>query len=200
MRWGLVALLGVVAACQRGGDSESAKDTLETAAEARAAPPVTAPLGDSGAVLTEPAARAVTAAETVATGVVRMVGADPFAQVVLESPEGHVALMGALRDEFGALAGATVRVVGAPEPAQPEPPERAIAVRSYEIVSIAGSKPLVGTLLVRGELVWLEADRVYRLDGVPDRVKQLSGARLWVVGHVADSVIHVASYGIIRRR
>ena len=147
-----------------------------------------------------PASMQVSGVDSVVQGTVAVKGADPFAQVIV-SPTAvvaarEVAVVGPLRAELGALSGAEVRVRGrAVSNGQPVP-RRAIAVTSYEIVSINGEKPIVGELVAREGDLWLGGER---LSGVPAELHQAVGAKLWVVGRRANGELLVLSYGIIVR-
>jgi hypothetical protein len=78
-------------------------------------------------------------------------------------------------------------------------PWRTIAPTRYEVLTIDGQKPHVGVLRVEREEVWLESDAPLRLEGVPDRLRGLNGAKVYVLGAVRDGVLLVQSFGVIRR-
>ncbi|HEX5408739.1 MAG TPA: hypothetical protein VFW89_03110 [Gemmatimonadaceae bacterium] len=156
-----------------------------------------APSSASGA---EHSAAVVTAApaDTVATGTVRIVGAEPATTVILVSDSGDVVLTGALTRELATLDGAHVEVQGSTAPASPPLGRirRAIAVRSYQILDIGGQQPVVGILAVN-ESGGFRIDTI-SLGSVPARFSRLVGAKLWVVG-VRDSTgaLGVAAYGVL---
>ena len=105
--------------------------------------------------------------------------------------ERPVTVRGALRSELVRLSGAVVRVTGRREDGH----LRAI---EYEILEIAGRKPLVGTLeRGREAALWLRKDtgeRV-RLRAAPDELRAHSGGRVWVI---LDAEGAVKGYGILR--
>lgn len=137
--------------------------------------------------------------DTVVTGVVRSVGADPFAQTVLRTPAGDVGVRGRLAPEIAGLLGAEVRAWGTPVPHAPPPPQRAVDVRGYEIVSVNGERPVVGTLVADGAALVTAAGDTVRLAGVPQDLAWLPGATVWVVGVERGEGLAVQSYGVIRR-
>ena len=146
-----------------------------------------------------PVAAPAAPTDTTVQGIIAVTGADPFSQVVVK-PSGtgmrDVAVVGALRSELGALAGAQVRVRGrAVNNGQPVPP-RAVEATGYEIVAIAGAKPVVGTLVARDDALWVDGQR---LAGVPAELRQAVGAKVWVVGRGANGELLVLGYGIIVR-
>lgn len=155
-------------------------------------------LGERASAAPAPTAT-TTDGDTVAVGVVRVLGANPFPVFVLAAPPPGgpaVALQGALRDELGALVGLEVRVTGRAIAHQPPLPDRAVLVSSYEIVSVAGRKPEVGILRAEGNVVSIGGTR---LVDAPDELRNAVGAKVWVLGTTRDGALAVESYGIIRR-
>jgi hypothetical protein len=132
--------------------------------------------------------------DTVVRGVVAVVGADPLAQVVLGAGGRDVALVGSLRAELGTLHGAEVelsgRAVGNPQGMPP----RAIEVARYEIVTIGGERPIVGTLEARADDLWLAGRQLL---GAPDELRRAVGAKVWVIGRTEGGRLLVQSYGVI---
>lgn len=141
-----------------------------------------------------PAAEAVGPQETIA-GRVTVLGHTPFEQVMVlpDDPDAPgVEVTGPLRDEIRAATGAYVRVRGTITA-----PGRIHAER-YEIVSIAGAKPLVGWLRSEREAMVLElegADRVVRLTAVPEELRSRTGAKAWLVLGEDGAV---RAFGILR--
>lgn len=105
-------------------------------------------------------------------------------------------LVGDLRDELRTLAGAEVKVRGLVDSAGPG---RSLRVREYEVLSINGQRPLVGTLLVRDSGIWLAARDTMRLVPELAALRERTGAKIWVVG-TSDpdgTSLRVESYGVI---
>ncbi len=142
------------------------------------------------------------AGDTSAQGVIRIVGADPFAQPVLHSGSGAdvqtVGIQGALKSEIEALSGLEVRVWGRAVDNRPPTPPRAVEVAGYEIVSVSGKRPAVGTVLLRGGVVYLAGRDTTALSGVPADLSARQGAKVWVVGVPESGTLRVQTYGIIR--
>jgi hypothetical protein len=134
--------------------------------------------------------------DTTVQGIVRAVGADPFGRLVLESGGTSIGLIGVLAEELGALSGVEVRVRGRPSDSRPPPPARTVDVATYEILSVAGRLPTVGTLVRDGDA--LKVNGIV-LAGVPDELRGAVGARVWIVGTEGDGTLIVEAYGIIRR-
>ncbi len=181
---------------------QTAPDTTPTVADTAMQP---APSTDATRPTAAPprASRGTTPADSSAQGVVRVVGADPLSQVVLQTTvDGarvRVGVTGPLRAELGQLVGAEVRVWGPAVPNRPPTPPRAIDVSRYEIVSVNGERPHVGELVLRVNGMWLISESEMRLANVPDDLSDLSGAWVWIVGPVRGEVLTVQTYGIIRR-
>lgn len=129
-------------------------------------------------------------------GRIRVVGNAPFSHPVIEPEEGPtLALAGPYRGELARLAGATVRVTG--DAGAREGAEAALDVSSYEILSVDGDVPLVGTLRRRGEGWILRAPggREREIGFVSDDLAAYDGALIWVV---LDANEGVARYGLLR--
>lgn len=161
----------------------------------------TACAGTRGRQRTEaptPATTAPVAADTLAQGIVRAVGADPFPQIVLaqaaETGTQDVAIVGGLRGELGALQGAEVRVWGHPVPNPQALPPRAIEATGYEVLGINGARPEVGELFERDGALWLNGKS---LVGAPEELKRAAGSKVWIVGRTEDGRLRVQLYGVI---
>lgn len=136
--------------------------------------------------------------DTTVTGTVVEVGSVPLTQVVLRAPDGsQVAVRGGPRPEIASLVGAEVRVTGRAIPNPAPPPARAVEASAYEVVSVAGERPVVGWLEQRTDGLWLVADRAWRLRDVPADMQAYAGRKAWVVGDVTDDRLSVRLYGII---
>lgn len=129
--------------------------------------------------------------EVTRVGRIRIAGSTPFETVVLEV-EGGVGLevRGDYRRELRQLARATVRATGTI--ADP----RLFLVSGYEILEIAGAKPVVGTIEAAGDAVLrtLSGD-VIPLQGFTEAA-DLDGAKVWVI---LDEGGAVRAHGIIRK-
>ena len=107
---------------------------------------------------------------------------------------GPVRLVGPLELELRRLGGATVTVAGAPAASPPN----AFTVSRYDIVSVDGSRPVVGTLLSRDGGLALASTDTVRLASVPAGLQDKAGARVWIVGRRTGGELTVQSYGILR--
>lgn len=132
----------------------------------------------------------------VVTGRVAVVGNAPFQQVVVipaDTVRPAVEVMGDLRSEIGAAAGAVVEVDGrvvAP---------RKMDVSRYTIRSVAGLTPVVGILERDPDgsyHVRTEAGERSRIDPVPEGLREKPGAKVWVVLEAEGTV--VKAYGVLR--
>lgn len=133
-------------------------------------------------------------AETTAIGVVLVQGADPRPQFVLQTSSGkRWTLVGALTPELAQLAGARVSVHGRAT-AQPPPDTAGISVESYDILEVAGAKPIVGRIRQRAGLVFVDTTQ---LGTPPPELAQAVGAKVWVVGRPGPDGFVVTSYGIL---
>ncbi|HEX6534682.1 MAG TPA: hypothetical protein VF041_08790 [Gemmatimonadaceae bacterium] len=152
--------------------------------------------GRQAAVGTPPAAASE---DTTASGRVHVVGAAPRMVVALEAGGAQVALIGPLASELATLDGADVTVRGAAgvSPVPIARGGRAITVREYDIDSIAGRKPVVGTLVVNAAGVRLDS---IPLSSPPEALRELAGSKVWVVGERdASGALRVDAYGVLRR-
>lgn len=130
-------------------------------------------------------------------GTVRVVGNAPFAQAVVEPEEGEPAVVGGpYRGEVRRLAGAVVRVTG--RYGEGGYPGRTLEATSYEIVSVDGEQPLLGTLEADGagafRLVFPNGGE-RELAAVSETLAAHRGALVWVV---LDDRGGVARYGVLR--
>ena len=192
----------------RGTDSTSAPvDTTSSRSAITAQPAVVSRLPDSspGSVppaptpATEPSptpSRAPTAtpSETVLTGKVVAGGlvGQPVTSLHVEGGK-RTKLTGPLEPELRRLGSATIWVAGAPAP------NASFAVSRYEIVSIDGAKPMVGSLVTRNGGTWLAAERdTVKLASVPVALAGKTGAKVWIVGRRAGAELTPQSFGVIR--
>ena len=138
-----------------------------------------------------------TPSETVLTGKVVAGGLASEPQTYLQIEGGKATtLVGPLELELRRLGGATVWVAGEPRPGQPN---ASFAVTRYDVVSIAGAKPLVGLVSVRNDATWLVADRdTVKLVSAPTALAGKAGAKIWVVGRRSRNELVLQSYGVIR--
>lgn len=136
---------------------------------------------------------AIAAPDTV-VGSIRVAGATPMEQVLIEPGEAEAALQlsGVYRDELIRLSGATVQASGTIT-------DRSLRVTDYEIVEIAGRKPIVGILDRTGEDMSLRtaSGEVVRLTSVPEDLRDQAGAKVWLI---LDAEAGVRGYGILRDR
>lgn len=130
------------------------------------------------------------------TGTVRQVGNTPFTRIIVEGEDASVRVSGYLEQEIGRLVGARVLVVGSrAEGGDPGPAFRAAG---YEILSVDGATPRVGTLDHRageGYRLLTEGGEALPLRGVPDGLGARVGAKVWIV--LGDGGA-VQRYGILR--
>lgn len=118
--------------------------------------------------------------EVSVAGRVAVLGHTPFEKVMVlpdDRRASGVEVVGDLRGEVRAAAGAQVAVRGTIES-----PGR-MRVADYEILSIAGRKPLVGTLEARDDDLYLRVEggpRTVRLESPPDGLRR-PGAKAWVI-------------------
>ena len=105
-------------------------------------------------------------------------------------------LTGPLEPELRRLGGATVWVAGAPGTGAPN---ATFSVSRYEIVSINGSKPAVGSLIARDGSTWLATDRdTLKLASPPADLRAKVGAKVWIVGRRAGAELTPQTFGVIR--
>ena len=104
-------------------------------------------------------------------------------------------LLGPLEPELQRLNTATVWVAGGPVAS----PAGGFTVTRYEIVSMDGEKPLVGTTFTRAGAVWLAAGAdTVKLSAAPSDLTTKVGAKVWVVGRRTGADMTVQTFGIIR--
>lgn len=135
------------------------------------------------------------AADTI-EGTVRQVGNTPFERTVVRSEEASATVVGEYGDELTRAAGARVRVWGAYRDG--DRPERELEATGYEILSVDGAEPRVGTLEHedgRGYFLVTSGGEEIALTGVPDRLGGRVGAKVWaVLGEQGN----VQRYGVLR--
>ena len=115
---------------------------------------------------------------------IRVEGSTPFARAVLVAEtEGAYELRGEYREELLRLAGATVSVTGAEGGGRGGGGGGVLLVSGYEILEIAGERPLVGRLEVRSDgtaILRTERGESVSLAGVPGGLAEQNGAKVWV--------------------
>ncbi len=107
---------------------------------------------------------------------------------------GPVTLVGPLEVELRRLGGATVTVAGGLAASPPN----AFTVSRYDIVTVDGARPMVGTLLSRDGGLALASTDTVRLASVPAGLQGKAGAKVWIVGRRNAAELTVQSYGILR--
>jgi len=107
---------------------------------------------------------------------------------------GPVTLVGPLEGELRRLNGATITVAGGLAAGQPN----AFSVSRYEIVTVDGARPFVGTLVSRAGGFSLAGADTLRLASVPAALQAKPGAKVWVVGRRSGAELTVQSYGVLR--
>lgn len=129
-----------------------------------------------------------------ASGVVRRVGNAPFTRTILDREEA-VVITGPYEPELSRLTGAEVRVTGRVTPG--EFPGPTLEAMSYEILSVDGERPLLGTLGrdADGFYLTVPGGTAVRLAAVSETLAESAGGRVWVI---LDSNGGVAQYGILR--
>lgn len=213
----LATLVVAVTACARAPESKGTDSTSAPVDSASPRPAITAQpavasrLPDSGPGSAPPAptpARAeptptpspaptVTPSETVLTGrvVAGGVAAQPVTSLQVEGGK-PMLLVGPLEQELRTLGGATVWVAGTPGAVAPN---ASFAVSRYEIVSIDGVKPLVGSLVARNGGTWLATERdTVKLALVPAALDGKTGAKVWIVGRRSGTELTPQTFGVIR--
>jgi len=112
--------------------------------------------------------------------------------LTIATPDGPRRIDGALREELKTLAGATVRLRGDSGRAT------TMNVTSYEVLSIDGQTPFVGTLVKNGSVTRLATGSdTLTLQNPPKGLS--AGGKYWVVGPRDGNSLKVGSYGLIRR-
>lgn len=129
-------------------------------------------------------------------GTLFITGSEPATTLTLQLADGTgVALVGDVTDELRRLSGATVVVYGS---RTTRAARESFAVQRYDIRSIDGQTPFVGTLHVHDGGVWLVAADSLPLATVPDSLRAQSGAKVWITGRRTDRGLEVQSYGVLR--
>ena len=213
----LVTLVVAVTACARAPESKGTDSTSAPVDSASPRPAITAQpavvsrLPDSSPGSAPPAptparteptptpspAPTVTPSETVLTGrvVAGGVAAQPVTSLQIEGGKPTL-LVGPLEQELRTLGGATVWVAGTPGAGAPN---ASFAVSRYEIVSIDGVKPLVGSLVARNGGTWLATERdTVKLALVPGALDGKTGAKVWIVGRRTGADLTPQTFGVIR--
>lgn len=129
-------------------------------------------------------------------GTVRQVGNTPFQRTVVEGEQASATIVGEYEDELTAAVGARVRVWG--DYREGDAPHRELEAAGYEILSVDGAEPTVGTLHHgegRGYYLATSDGTDVALTGVPDRLGGRVGAKIWVV--LGDRG-NVQRYGVLR--
>jgi len=129
-----------------------------------------------------------------ASGIIRQVGNAPFTHTILDREEAIV-ITGSYEPEIRRLIGAEVRVTG--RRVAGDFPGATLEAMSYEILSVEGERPLLGTLELDEDgfhLTTPEGTSV-RLAAVSETLTGSAGSRIWVI---LDANGGVAQYGILR--
>jgi hypothetical protein len=198
----------------RAGDSTTvvALDSADRKGQVTVTPPAAGPATStkgapgSGQPTTNPAAATpvpasgptATPSETVLMGKVTAGGlaSDPMTSLTIDGAKPAI-LIGPLEPDLRRLNSATVSVAGAPASSPPG----AFTVTRYEIISIDGAKPLVGTLLDRAGAQWLATERdTVRLASVSADLTAKTGSKVWIVGRRTGADLVVQTFGVIRER
>jgi hypothetical protein len=135
------------------------------------------------------------AAETAdsARGTVVVTGMGPSTYTTLSSGEGPpIVLAGELEAELRQLAGAQVAVFGELTAGQ----RASLRVERYEVLSIDGERPVVGTVLPDGRGIETGRDTL-TVRGYSE--SRPAGAKIWIVGRREGAHIRLLSWGVIRR-
>ncbi|HEY9515215.1 MAG TPA: hypothetical protein VIQ74_05980 [Gemmatimonadaceae bacterium] len=149
----------------------------------------------------QPAAGPTSAEQQRLTGKIVNSGTARFLITTLQI-EGRkpIRLVGALESELRHLSGATVRVLGS---SAPTGIVDTLDVVEYEVLSINGQRPHVGTVFLRDGGIWLAASDTLsdtvRLVPEIAALREHAGFKVWIIGSGAaeGGEIHVESYGVI---
>lgn len=132
------------------------------------------------------------AADT-ARGIVAVVGTSNESRVVLRPARGGrpVTLIGPMARNMGRLSGADVWAVGTGDE------HGQLRVSRYVVRSVDGTAALDGTLIVRGERLYVVTrdGEQHLIENPPAALKDQVGARVWVTGAKGAVV-----YGVIEER
>ncbi len=128
-------------------------------------------------------------------GLVRRVGNEPFTRTIVDG-DGGVVIAGPYEPELQRLVGAGVRVTGRLL-TESEFPGPTLEATSYEIASVDGERPLLGTLNRDEDGFYLEirGRRLARLIAVSGALAESTGGLIWVILDANDGV---ARYGVLR--
>ena len=207
----LAALIPLAAGCARSAEKAGDSTALPSVDSTAAPPPaasapspavdsgVKTPSGTTGtpAATTPTPTPTATPSETVLTGRVAVGGlaADQKTMLQVEG-SGPTTLTGPLEPELRRLNSATVWVAGAPGAAAPN---ATFVVSRYEIVSIDGTKPVVGVLTSRDGATWIVAERdTVKLSATTPEMRAKIGAKVWIVGRRTGAEMTPQSFGVIR--
>ena len=106
----------------------------------------------------------------------------------------EIRLHGSLVEELRRLSGLVVSVTGS----MGSSAMQGLDVASYDITSVQGRRPSVGTLVSRDGGLWLDGDESVRLLNVPTALRSQLGAKVWVLGTTVEGSLRLESYGVIR--
>ena len=202
----MIVAIGAMGLVACGGGERPPQGETEQAAGSLAVviPDSSVGAAEAAAAVSMHAVPTAVPGDTVVEGVVQEVGAMPLTQLVVQTVGGEkpqsIGVRGSMRRDIQNLVGAEVRVWGRSVPNQPPTPPRAVEVAGYEILSVGGATPVVGTLVADGGGFYLvtAGDRL-ALDPMPENLRALIGAKVWAVGHRDGGTLQVESYGVIRR-
>jgi len=201
-----IVTIGAIGLVACGGGERLPQGETEQAAGSLAIviPDSTTSAAEAAVAVSVHAVPAAEPGDTVVVGIVQEVGAMPLTQLVVQRAGGaeprSVGVRGPLRRDLQNVVGAEVRIWGAPVANQPPPPPRAVEVAGYEILSVGGATPVVGTLVADGGSFYLvTAGERLELDPMPENLLALAGAKIWAVGHLDGGTLNVESYGVVRR-
>lgn len=143
---------------------------------------------------TTPAAKTVA---SVLRGRIVVSSAGAMTLVTLQRPEHPpLGLSGEPAGEMQRLSGATVEVEGT---ITRGPPGDALVLSRYRILEINGEEPFVGMLLRRGDTLLLaRAQDTVALRAAPGTLDPWEGAKLWITGPLAEGMVSVQSFGVLR--
>ena len=130
-----------------------------------------------------------------ARGIVAVVGTSLDSRVVLRPPRGgrSVTLIGPMARDVGRLSGADVWANGTRDE------HGQLRVSRYSVRSVDGNAALDGTLIARGERMFLVTrdGEQHPLENAPTSLKSHVGARVWITGATGNGPI---VYGVIEER
>lgn len=130
------------------------------------------------------------------TGTVTRVGVPPADMLAIRPESGDpVRVEGSLVPEIQSLTGAVVAIYGTVTDGSPW---KTVAAEAYDVVSVDGRRPYVGTLRVTDRGIWLDGERTWELEGAGEALRSRNGAKVYIVGVMPGNKLIVQSYGIIR--